>query len=137
VLATGEIRKDFLDIWSEEGLTVGASVNPPGVMASALNVAVMLLNGGELQDDILEGRYENALYLPIPLITNENLDEALSQVEGQPGHYSVTATVSPEEAEAFFQYAIIGKDEAVGVPVCPGCQSPNNKCQRSIAVDRP
>lgn len=103
VVATGEIRKDFLDIWSEEGLTVGASVNPPGVMASALNVAVMLLNGGELQDGILEGRYDNVLYLPIPLITNDNLDEALSQVEGQPGHYSVTATVSPEEAEAFFQ----------------------------------
>jgi len=37
------------------------------------------------------------------LITNENLDEALSQVEGQPGYYSVTDLVTPEEAEEFFQ----------------------------------
>ncbi|MEQ9814606.1 MAG: substrate-binding domain-containing protein [Azospirillaceae bacterium] len=103
VIATGEIRKDFLDLWAAEDLNVGASVNPPGVMASALNVAVMLLEGRELRDGVLEGRYGNALYLPIPLITNDNLDEALSQVEGQPGYYSVTDLVTPEEAEEFFQ----------------------------------
>ena len=31
IAATGEIRKDFIDIWTKDKLNSGASVNPPGV----------------------------------------------------------------------------------------------------------
>lgn len=101
--ATGEIRKDFLDLWKAEGLNSGASVNPPGCMASALNVTVHMLMGKELRDGILEGMYGNALYIPIPLITNDNLDEALAQAEGKPGHWSVTTALTIDEAAAYFK----------------------------------
>lgn len=103
VAATGEIRKDFIDLWIEEGLTSGATVNPPGVMASALNIAVLMLQGKELKEPATAGQYGNALYLPIPFIDSENVEEAARQLEGKPGHYSYTNSLSIEEAEALFK----------------------------------
>jgi ribose transport system substrate-binding protein len=101
--ATGEIRADFLKTWKERGLRSGASVNPPGVMASALNVAVHRLMGREFKDGVFGGQYGNAIYLPIPFISNENLDQAYATVEGKPGYYSVTSSLSIDEAAQFFK----------------------------------
>lgn len=103
IAATGEIRGDFLTQWKEKGYNSGASVNPPGVMASALNVAVLKLQGGEFKDGIMGGVYGNAIYIPIPFIDNSNLDQAFEQVKDKPGYYSVTATVLPDEAKQFFK----------------------------------
>ncbi|WP_425432942.1 ABC transporter substrate-binding protein [Hartmannibacter diazotrophicus] len=103
IAATGEIRKDFLTVWNDEKLNSGASINPPGVMASALNVAVLKLQGKEFKDGIFGGVYGNAIYIPIPFVSNENLGERLDETEGKPGYWSVTATVSPKEAAAYFQ----------------------------------
>ena len=57
IAATGEIRKDFIDLWTSENLNSGATVNPPGVMASALNVAVFMLEGRELKEPATAGQY--------------------------------------------------------------------------------
>lgn len=103
IAATGEIRKDFLDLWSSEKLNTGAAVNPPGVMASALNVAVHRLMGKEFKDGVFGGVYGNAIYIPVPMVTNENLADALKQAEGKPGHWSVTQSLSIDEAAQFFQ----------------------------------
>lgn len=103
IAATGEIRKDFIDMWVENDLTSGASVNPPGVMASALNVAVFLLEGRELKEPADAGQYGNALYLPIPFIDGENVDKIAKEMEGKPGHYSYTSSLSIEQAEALFK----------------------------------
>lgn len=103
IAATGEIRVDFLTQWKEKGYTSGASVNPPGVMASALNVAVLKLQGNEFKDDIFEGVYGNAIYIPIPFIDNSNLDSVYDGVKDKPGYYSVTTIVTPDEAKAFFK----------------------------------
>ncbi|NMG39709.1 substrate-binding domain-containing protein [Chelativorans sp. ZYF759] len=103
IAATGEIRKDFIDLWTSENLNSGATVNPPGVMASALNVAVFMLEGRELKEPATAGQYGNAMYLPIPFISSENLAEAAAQVEGQPGHYSYTSVLSIDDAEALFE----------------------------------
>ncbi|MGD9739682.1 MAG: substrate-binding domain-containing protein [Bauldia sp.] len=102
IVATGEIRKDFLDLWAAGGYNSGASVNPPGVMASALNVAVLRLLGEEFQDGIFGGVYGNALFLDIPFIDNTNLADAVAAAEGQPGYWSVTSTLSIDDAEAMF-----------------------------------
>ena len=102
--ATGEIRANFLEQWKTQKWTSGASVNPPGVMGSALNAAVLMLEGAKVKEEALQGQYGNALYLPIPLITAENLDEALASVQGKPGYFSVTQTLSPDDLKArFFQ----------------------------------
>ncbi|PLU24801.1 sugar ABC transporter substrate-binding protein [Sinorhizobium medicae] len=103
IAATGEIRKDFIDLWIKQKLNSGATVNPPGVMASALNVAVLMLQGKELKEPAKAGQYGNALYLPIPFIDSKNLEEAAKQLEGKPGYYSYTSSLSIEEAEALFK----------------------------------
>ncbi|WP_417248576.1 substrate-binding domain-containing protein [Celeribacter sp.] len=103
IAATGEIRKDFIDLWSENNLESGAAVNPPGVMASALNVAVLLLQGKELAEPADDGVYGNALYLPIPFISSENLDEAKAQLDGKAGYVSYTSSLSIDDAKALFK----------------------------------
>lgn len=104
IAATGEIRVDFLSQWAEKGYNSGASVNPPGVMASALNVAVLRLLGKEFKSDAFAGQYGNALYLPIPFIDDANVKDVYEQVKDRPAYYSVTSLVTADEAEAeFFQ----------------------------------
>src|SRR5262245_54465642 len=99
VAAPGEIRVDFLKTWKENKYNTGASVNPPGVMASALNVAVLRLQGRQFKDGIFKGQYGNAIYLPIPLIDSSNFEKIYESVKDKPGYYSVTTVVTPEEAE--------------------------------------
>ena len=103
IVATGEVRKDFLDIWTAGQYNSGASVNPPGVMASALNVAVHRLMGREFKDGIFGGVYGNAIFLDIPFIDNSNLGEAVAAAEGKPGHWSATAQLSIDDAAQYFQ----------------------------------
>ncbi|MDE1157132.1 MAG: substrate-binding domain-containing protein [Neorhizobium sp.] len=103
IAATGEIRKDFMTRWSEKKFNSGASVNPPGVMASALNVAVLKLMGKEFKDSVFAGTYGNAIYIPIPFVDANNLADNLKAAEGKPGYWSVTATVSPDQAAQFFK----------------------------------
>ncbi|MEO5326249.1 ABC transporter substrate-binding protein [Mesorhizobium sp. CC13] len=103
IAATGEIRKDFIDLWTKDKLNSGASVNPPGVMASALNVAVLMLQGKELKEPATAGQYKNAMYLPIPFIDGKNLGDAAKAVEGKPGYYSYTSQLSIEDAEKLFK----------------------------------
>jgi ribose transport system substrate-binding protein len=99
VAATGEIRVDFLKTWKEKKYNSGASVNPPGCMASALNVAVLRLQGRQFKDGIFQGQYGNAIYIPIPLIDGSNFDKIYPQWKDKPGYISVSVVVSPEEAE--------------------------------------
>ena len=72
-------------------------------MASALNVTVHLLMGKKFKKPISEGKYGNALYIPIPFIDKSNFNEAYAQVEGKPGHYSVSDSVSIEESAKYFK----------------------------------
>ncbi|WP_316863375.1 ABC transporter substrate-binding protein [uncultured Cohaesibacter sp.] len=103
IAATGEIRKDFIDLWVKNDFMSGASVNPPGVMASALNVAVFMLQGRELKEPANAGQYKNALYLPIPFIDSQNVGEVAKELDGKPGFYSYTSALSIDEAEGYFK----------------------------------
>ena len=103
IAATGEIRKDFIDMWNEKKLNSGAYVNPPGVMASALNIAVFMLEGKELKEPANSGQYGNALYLPIPFIDSDNLQDVTKSLEGKPGYYSYTSSISIDDAEKLFK----------------------------------
>ena len=103
IAATGEIRKDFLETWKTKQLNSGASVNPPGCMASALNVTVYMLMGKKFKKPVSDGKYGNALYIPIPFIDKGNFDKAYRQVQGKPGHYSVSESLTIEQAAAYFK----------------------------------
>jgi ribose transport system substrate-binding protein len=98
IAATGEVRVDFLGQWVKNHYNSGASVNPPGVMASALNVAVLKLQGHEFKDGIFAGQHANAVDIPIPLIDNANVEQIYGTVRDKPGYYSVTTVVAPDEA---------------------------------------
>ena len=99
IAATGEIRVDFLKTWKEHKYNSGASVNPPGCMASALNVAILRLQGREFKDGIFKGQYGNAIYIPIPLIDSSNFEKTYEQWKDKPGYISVSTVVTPEQAE--------------------------------------
>ncbi len=102
IAATGEIRVDFLKTWKAKQYNSGASVNPPGCMASALNVAVLRLQGREFKDGIFQGQYGNALYIPIPLIDSTNFEKTYEQWKDKPGYISVSTIVTPGQAEEMF-----------------------------------
>jgi ribose transport system substrate-binding protein len=100
IAATGEVRADFLKLWHDNHYNSGASVNPPGVMASALNVAVLKLQGHEFKDGVFTGPNGTAIYIPIPLVDNTDFDQAYQSIQGKPGYYSVTTMVSIDDALA-------------------------------------
>jgi ribose transport system substrate-binding protein len=103
IIATGEIRTDFLSNWKRHGYKAGASVNPPGVMASALNVAVWRLKKLQFKDDALQGPNQTALYVPIPFIDGINVSKVYASIKDKPAYYSVTSVVSIDQARAFFK----------------------------------
>jgi len=103
VAATGEIRVDFLKTWKEKNYNSGASVNPPGCMASALNVAILRLQGREFKDGIFKGQYGNAIYIPIPLIDSSNFEQTYEKWKDKAGYISVSTVVTPEQAEDYFK----------------------------------
>lgn len=103
LVATGEIRTDFLANWKKNGFRTGASVNPPGVMASALNVAIWKLKGMSFKDGVLKGPNKAAVYVPIPFIDETNRDKVYEAIKSKPPYYSVTSIVSADEARAFFK----------------------------------
>jgi ribose transport system substrate-binding protein len=102
--ATGELRASFVRQWAAKKWNAAASVNPPGCMASALNVAVLLLQGNKLKSGVLAGPNKNALYVPTKLITSQNVADAVKELDGKPDHAFVSLVLSPEEVkQRFFQ----------------------------------
>lgn len=101
--ATGEIRTDFLANWKKSGYRTAASVNPPGVMASALNVAVWKLKGEQFRDGTLKGPLKTAIYVPIPFIDNSNFERMYEAVKDKPAYYSVSHIVSIDDARKLFK----------------------------------
>jgi ribose transport system substrate-binding protein len=105
----GEARASFLRTWREtldqrpDFETVGV-INPPGVGADGLRIAYLLLNGREVDESQLSGPFGNSLFVPIPgVVTNENLDEWLAQIEGLPGSYTLDGMITQEQAEGFMR----------------------------------
>lgn len=100
----GEARVGYLKLWKEKGIDTIGVANPPGCMTSALQVAVQMLRGKELKDNVLEGPYGNTIYVPIPaVVTNENFDEVFSEYKDYPDYYSVDGSITAEEAARYFK----------------------------------
>lgn len=98
---TGEARAGYLRLWEENDVDTIGVINPPGVGATAVRVAVMALMGGTIDEGQLTDG--NTLLLPLPeSFTNANLDEALERAEGQPDGYSLDVILSEDEVNAFF-----------------------------------
>jgi ribose transport system substrate-binding protein len=100
---TGEARAGYLRLWQEtDGLDTIGVVNPPGVGATALRVAVLSLQGESIDEGQLTDG--NTMLLPLPeSVTNAELDEWVDDVEGQPDGYSVDVILSEDEVRGYFQ----------------------------------
>jgi ribose transport system substrate-binding protein len=100
---TGEARAGYLRLWQEtDGLDTIGVVNPPGVGATALRVAVLSLQGESIDEGQLTDG--NTMLLPLPeSVTNAELDQWVDDVEGQPDGYSVDVILSEDEVRGYFQ----------------------------------
>lgn len=104
IKVTGEARVGYLNLWKQTGIDGIGVANPPGCMASALEVAVHLLKGRELRDGVLEGPYNNTIYISIPaVVTNVNFDTVYSEYRSYPDYFSVDGYITPAQAERYFK----------------------------------
>jgi ribose transport system substrate-binding protein len=102
LVTTGEARAGYLRLWAENDYDTIGVVNPPGVGATALRIALRELQGEQIDEGQLEGG--NTLFLPLPdSVTNAELEEWLAEVEDQPDSYSVDVILSEDEIDAYFQ----------------------------------
>ncbi|MBZ0283243.1 MAG: substrate-binding domain-containing protein [Anaerolineae bacterium] len=122
-LTTGEARASYVQRWNEilednpDFQSIGV-VNPPGVAASGLRVAVELLLGGEIDPEQFGGPYGNTLYVPIPYVVlgeewtyvdmegeefdlPNNFEEIYTEVAEEPESYTLDGMITQEEAKAF------------------------------------
>lgn len=74
-IVSGEARASYMKQWAElEDFESIGVVNPPGIGASGLRVAIEILMGGEVDEEQLEGEFGNTLYVPIPYaVTNDGM----------------------------------------------------------------
>ena len=78
-------------------------VNPPGVGASGLRVAVELLQGKEIKQSELQGEAGNNPYGPVPgVVTNQNLEEERQKIDGE-GEYVLDGIIGREQAQSYFE----------------------------------
>lgn len=108
-IMTGEAISGYLKLWNQtreahpDFTSVGV-VNPPGVGASGLRVAVEILQGGTVDESQLGGPFDNSLYVPIPLVvTQENFDEVFAQYGDRADTYVIDDVITQEQAAAFME----------------------------------
>jgi ribose transport system substrate-binding protein len=102
LVTTGEARVGYMRLWEETGIDTIGVVNPPGVGATALRVALEELQGGTIDESQLTDG--NTLLLPLPeRVTNDELDEWLAEVEDEQDGYSVDVILSEDEVQGYFQ----------------------------------
>lgn len=102
----------YLNMWNDyntenpnsplEAIIVG---NPPGIGASAIKVALQMLNGEEFKDGVLQSVDGGMAILltPAPVITNENLAEWVEKASTMDVSYTFSAILSDEEVSEMFK----------------------------------
>lgn len=101
---TGEATPGYLKMWKEKlqenpEFQSFAQANPPGISASAMQVAVRVATGRQLKE-----MEDNVFYYPISrTVYNDNLDDVLAEMEGKPDTYFLDEWLTDEQAEDLFQ----------------------------------
>lgn len=104
ILMTGEARGGFLRLWSEQGegfQSIGV-VNPPGTGATALHIAMAMLQGQELNEDALVDGHNIVLDLE-PAVTSENFAEVWAEYQDRPDTYVLDSVLSADDVQQFLQ----------------------------------
>jgi ribose transport system substrate-binding protein len=121
-IVSGEARASYLQLWNEiretnpDFTSVGV-VNPPGIAASGLRVAVELLQGAEINPDALQGEAGNTLYVPIPYVVDEsNFEEIFAEYGDEPAAYTLDGVITQEEAQLLIAGELEAAPEATEAP---------------------
>lgn len=108
-VVVGEARAGYMQLWNQVKSTrpdftsIGV-INPPGIAASGLRVALNLLQGKKLKDGALAGPFKNSLYVPIPGQVNEsNFQAEYDKIKDQPASYVLDGIIDQQTADSFFQ----------------------------------
>ncbi|WP_293694183.1 substrate-binding domain-containing protein [uncultured Agrococcus sp.] len=104
IIVSGEARNGFLRLWSEQDddfESIGV-VNPPGTGATALHIAMEMLQGGELDESQLHDGHNIVLELE-EAITSDNFDDVWAEVQDQPDTYVLDSILSADDVQRFFQ----------------------------------
>ena len=79
-------------------------VNPPGVGADGVRVAVEILMGGVVDEAQLAGPFGNSLYVPIPYVVDEsNFEEEYEKVADAPASYTLDGFITQAQARDFME----------------------------------
>lgn len=79
-----------------------AVVNPPGIAYDAVYAAYFLINGSQINPSVLQGEFGHSLYVDMPVITNENLQEWLEKGRAENMEF-LDERMTPEQIkEAWF-----------------------------------
>ena len=101
-------REDFLQAWKQRiewdsAFSCISTIAPGGAAYEGIYVAYYVLNGAEIDPQMLIGAYGNTLRYDFPVITNENLEEWLGKLDTlQVGEWDFLKIppMSPEEIRA-------------------------------------
>lgn len=98
---TCEPSSHGLDVWmidlnTNPNFDCIAVGNPPGISYDAIYAAYYLITGAQIDESALGGQYRNSLYVDIPMVTNDNLQQWL-EIMKQTNTFSVDQSMTPEE----------------------------------------
>jgi ribose transport system substrate-binding protein len=103
----GEARAGYLQLWKQvletrPDFTSFGVVNPPGVGADGMRVAVELLTGRTLDTSQFAGPFGNTLYSPIPYTVNAaNFDAQYAAVAELPESYTMDGFITQQRAASY------------------------------------
>lgn len=104
-IVTGELMMGFVKKWHElkekTGFLTYGQNNPPGIGATALGIAIRLLDGKEFKDGVLDGN--NYYYAVKDQVTNDNLDEYFTKYKDEPDAYFIDEWLTEEDVDALFK----------------------------------
>lgn len=102
IVVTGEARNGFLQLWNEQSddfESIGVT-NPPGTGATALHIAMAMLQGAEIDESQLVDGNTLVLELEEP-VTNENLDDVWAETEAEGESYVLDSILSADDVQQF------------------------------------
>lgn len=100
---TGETMMGFMRQWKElkekQNFSTFGQNNPPGISATALGMAVRILQGKKLKE-----LPNKTFFYPVKdLITNDNFDQYFEKNKDKPDSYFLDEWLSEQELEALFE----------------------------------
>lgn len=124
-IVSGEARAGYLTMWNE---TLAANpdfesigvVNPPGVGASGLRVAMEILLGGTPDESQFAGPFGNSFYVPIPyVIDSEHFADFYAIYKDAPDSFTLDGMITQEQAAS---YMVDGEPALEVATLLPGWQ---------------